>query len=101
HSVARFQVLRQVVPQIGRIADAVEVHDPNGLLVSATDTAGGVSVSLAAAGGVSATPADAVGWSVPLRDVAGARITALGAFLASGFCRALVAANPTGFATPS
>ena len=104
HSVARFQVLRQVVPQIGRIADAVEGaegYDPNGLLVSATDTAGGVSVSLAAAGGVSATPADAVGWSVPLRDVAGARISEIGGYLVEGYCRAIVKSAPTGIASPS
>lgn len=64
-------------PQLARIADAVEVHDPSGILTLAEDTAGGVRLGVSGAAGCS-TPQTGATLAVPLRDVAGRPLGPLG-----------------------
>lgn len=87
--------------QLARIADAVEVHDPGNILVEAEDTDDGARIALATAASASATPDLGVSWSVPLRDIAGRRITEIPNYLIEGYSRLLLGTNPAGFASGS
>lgn len=92
-------------PHIGRLEDAVEGpegYDPSGLRINAEDTPNGVAVQLGVGAGVAAPdPSTALGWSVPLRDLTGRRIEAIGPLLLYGYVRALLGAPPDGLAAPS
>lgn len=57
--------------QVGRVADAVEVHDPSGILTVAEDLPGGAGVRLGVSGAVAASPGDGVMFAVPLVDPRG------------------------------
>lgn len=87
--------------QLARIADAVEVYDPGGILTLAEDTDDGVRIALATAASASATPDLGVSWSIPLRDIAGRRITSIPDYLIEGYARLLLRSNPAGFASGS
>lgn len=87
--------------QLARIADAVEVWDPSGILTLAEDTDDGVRIVLAPPVAPSVTPDLGVGWSIPLRDVAGRRITSIPDYLIEGYARLILKSNPAGFASGS